>query len=414
MKLNKKVGKKIFVTAVTTAMVAAMAVPAFAEGTSYTGVNGSSVNIQKYLIMDEQAQVPNKTFSYTIAPGEAVSSTGTDAQLEVYAGSDSSKVSGTPTIGTAVFTQGQTTYDTAQALVSTGIQIQNGANDPVTLEDGEKYAKSNVAVDFSGVTFNEPGIYRYIITESASGDSAITDDDDASRTMDVYVIDDSGSLAVEGYVLHNNEAVVSRDGESLTADEKAYGYTNTYDTADLTITQNVAGNQASRDEYFKHTVTIANAGAGNVFDVDLSHADATTKTNGINTEAHTNEASITTDDSGAATYEVWLQNGQSIVIQGLGKGATYQISQDMTAMQNEGYSAEITNSDDEATVDSAGFTTSGTIGTDDGTVEFTNSRSGVLPTGIAVTAGSGIALLMAAAAVITFFAIKRKKASKEN
>ena len=41
--------------------------------TNYTPVAGSSCNFNKYLIMDAGDSVPNATFAFTVAPGQAVS-----------------------------------------------------------------------------------------------------------------------------------------------------------------------------------------------------------------------------------------------------------------------------------------------------------------------------------------------------
>lgn len=146
--------------------------------------------------MDSNAAVPNVTFNFSIV-GES------KANSNTYSGADASKVTGSPVIGKAVFTNASTKYSSVQNLESTGIQAVTGKKDPVTLEVGQSYARANVSVDFSGVTFKEPGIYRYKITESADKTGTITNDVKTTRYMDVYVEDNgSGKLSVKGYVLH--------------------------------------------------------------------------------------------------------------------------------------------------------------------------------------------------------------------
>lgn len=425
MKLTnfRKTAKRILAGVVTAGVIFAMAMPAFAApGITYTGVAGGSVTINKYLVLRQLAEVPNYTFNYSIAAGAAVASTGNGGttQLEVYAGNDANKVTGTPTIGTAVFAQGQTTYTSAQTLVSAGIQVPPTATDPVTLDPDEKYAKSPITVSFTGVTFKEPGIYRYIITETATtSDSFITDDTDLTRTMDVYVIDNNGTLEIQGYVLHDDQTVVSKDGTTLTNDDKAYGYVNKYNTADLSIQKVVSGNEASHDEYFEITVAISGALPSTVYNVDLTGCDATTKLNGINTTTHTNPTTITTDASGAATATFWLQNTQVAIIRGIGYTTNYSITENKTTMDAEGYAVTITNDDDDASTNNANFTTSGII--DDGeasddlaTTILNNNRSGVLPTGVVVYIGGGIALCGGAAAMIILMMYKKRRDSKAN
>ena len=42
-------------------------------------------------------------------------------------------------------------------------------------------------------------------------------------------------------------------------DKKSQGFTNSFDTSDLTLRKQVTGNQASRDKYFEFTLNIDKA-----------------------------------------------------------------------------------------------------------------------------------------------------------
>lgn len=384
-------------TGVMTAMLmgmtlAAPVTPIAAAGTTYTAIHGGPINVEKYLVMDKNANVPNVTFNYTIAPGAAQNASGTNAK--VFAGNDANAVAGTPTIATATFRQGQTTYDAVQDISNaTGTQAASGKKDPVTLTADQKYARSDIAVDFSGVTFKEPGIYRWLITESASTAAGITMDGDDTRVLDVYVVDDpehAGTLKVNGYVLHNNanDAAVPKEYATGDLTTKTNGFVNTYTSHDLTLSKTVTGNQGSHDEYFEFTVTISDAVAGTKYDVDLSNADATTKTNGINTETHTNPASITVPAGATSvTQTFWLQNGQSVVIKGLADKTAYSINENKTTLDNEGYTATATLTEGAAASQDGTYTADTVTAADvdikaDSTVAFTNAKSGTIPTGI--------------------------------
>ena len=117
------------------------------------------------------------------------------------------------------------------------------------LADGKKYALKTATLDFSKVQFTEPGVYRYVITESGTN-QAITNDADLTRVLDVYVNDASSDadgalvkkLTIEGYVLHSNVD----DEPDVAAGEnfgsagayvatKSQGFSNSYDTSDLTL-----------------------------------------------------------------------------------------------------------------------------------------------------------------------------------
>lgn len=299
--------------------------------------------------MDTEANVPNVTFNFSITPGNAKNSDGSST-LKIFAGNDANAVTGTPEIsnqGNVSFKQGDTTYNSVQTQPDS-VTVQNEDTkgtknqDKLTLGTGKKYARKDVSIDFSNVSFKQPGVYRYIITESASTAQGITNDADNTRVLDVYVVDDPNDnqnvLSIAGYVLHNNEndSVVNRDGKHVESN-KSTGFTNDYTTYNLTLKKGVYGDKGSRDEYFKFTVKISNAIAGTVYNLDLSNADATTKVNGINSTTHTNPASLTVSSDGTITQDYWLQNGQSIVIQGLAKNTKYEISEDAETINNEGY-----------------------------------------------------------------------------
>ena len=214
---RKRLASVLGASALTFGTMLAPAMPVFAA-TSYTGVSGSSVSIQKYLVMDSNAAVPNVTFNFSIV-GES------KADSNTYSGADASKVTGSPVIGKAVFTNESTKFSSVQNLESTGIQAVTGKKDPVTLEAGQSYARANVSVDFSGVTFKEPGIYRYKITESADNTGTITNDAKTTRYMDVYVEDNGfGKLSVKGYVLHGTAMDPAQDGANINDDAKSEGF----------------------------------------------------------------------------------------------------------------------------------------------------------------------------------------------
>ena len=384
----------------------------FAANT-YAGVNGEKVNIEKYLVVKSTATVPNVTFNFTITGKTAIDASADGVQ--VFAGDDASRVEGTPTIGTAVFTKDDVKHDTAQDLESTGIKVVPGTKDPVTLTPGQSYAKHDVSVDFTNVKFKEPGIYRYEITEKADTTGTVTNDVDTKRIMDVYVIDTDGTLSVQGYVLHKNDDVVKKAGTSATG--KAEGYVNKMDAKDVKVEKTVTGNQASHDEYFKITLKIENALKNTTYAVDLSKADATTTINGANTMAHTNKDTITTDNDGKANVEYWLQHGQSIIVRSMNIGATYEMNEDKAAMNKEGYVATITSTDKAGdTIANGDYKVSGKIEkTDDDQIDisFSNERSGVIPTGVIMTVAPFAAVTLLGAAGMVTIKMRKKEDDEE-
>lgn len=417
-KTKVKVGAMLAAAALAVSSI----VPAFAA-TSYTAVSGINCNFNKYLIMDAGDTVPNATFSFTVAPGTAVSpDTSSNNVMEVMAGV------GTPTIADVTFAPGDATATAA----GTNIDVARAASDRqsgltatngVQLETGEKYATKQATVDFSSVSFNEPGIYRYIVTETANASheaAGIMHDNDTDRVLDVYVIDNNGTLEVASYVLHTNvsdpvigtdmgSADVASTGTALS--DKTDGFTNEYNTKDLRLSKEVAGNQAARDKYFELTVTATNVADNDSFAVSLAD-DSDANTNDGSADATSGAAKIggtiaanagktnPTTITGAqlkAGQKFYLQHGQNIVIRGLPLNASYTLTENA-----EDYKSSVMN----------GKTNSGVIGTVAGTAKvaeagFTNTRGGTIPTGIAVYAGAGV--VMVAVAVLAFTMTRKNK-----
>ena len=456
-KITMKIGAMISALFMAVTM---LTVPAFAAdpGFTYDPTDGSVIYIEKYLVMDDEANVPNIEFTYSIAPGAAqngaYNTSSTTGALPVWAGNDAAKVQGTPSIGTAEFDASMVTYETAQNNENSLIQNKDGSNallkDRVTLaaDDSQKYARAQIAVSFENVSFYEPGIYRYVITENAevknNGANVATDsiifDTDRTRILDVYVIDSNGTLMVEGYVLHNTEANASvlENGTSQQA-TKATGFQNTYVTEDLTLVKQVAGNQASRDEYFEFTVVISNAIPGTVYDVvdtdadpDVQTYDRFSKHNAINADEYENTTKIIVGNNGTVTTTFWLQGGQSLKICGLAKGTSYSINENKTTMDNEAYEVSATVTGDtkyndsgsaagtNITLDDASVSGAAAYRMDDNyikadtTVVYTNQKIGIIPTGVVLSILPGAAVTLAGAAgLIVLFAKKRKKEEED-
>lgn len=382
--------------------------PALAA-TPYTPVAGTSATFNKYLILDAGDTVPNATFSFTVAPGTAIAATATT--MEVLAGI------GTPTIADVTFGPTDTTATAAGANSDVGrTNAARGgtAGDTVQLDPGEKYATKTATVSFTGITFPEPGIYRYIITETASTVNAaagIIHDTDTDRVLDVYVTDDgTGTLVVSLYVLHTNAGTVAA---AAALADKTDGFTNEYTTKDLKIEKEVTGNQASRDKYFELTVTMADGtvNGSDSFVVSLANdsdantndgnADATSGTNAATIAANAGKTNPTTVTGAQllAGQKFYLQHGQSVVIRGLPANANYTVTEN-----KEDYSSAV----------KSGDTNSGVIGTVAGsnkmaTAGFTNTRDGIIPTGVLLTVIPGIVIILAGITGLILLKSRKRK-----
>ena len=374
--------KKILTLTMAMLLMALSVVPAFAA--NYTPVTGTSTSFAVDFVMDQTDKVPNATFTFSIAPGSGISADVSQDQMEVLAGV------GTPSVSSVTFTHSDTT-------------ASNGSG---------RYVVSHPAtVDFSTVNFPEPGIYRYVITQAAStahANAGIAHDSAASRILDVYVTDDDTGLAtglhISSYVLHTNASTIELGDDmgsdvDATLDDKSAGFTNEYNSKDLQVNLSVSGNQASRDKYFAVTVTLTNVNASDNYIV--SGATGAISANGATTVGAQSNPALVTGTELLAGKTFYLQHGQNVVIHGIAPNATYTVTED-----EEDYAKAVM----------SGKTNTGVIGTIAGANKtaqagFTNTRDGIIPTGVMVSVASGVTL--AVIALLALLVLGRKKAEDE-
>lgn len=394
----------------------------FAAGTNYGTIEGTkTTTFDKYLVMDSQANVPNAKFSYTVTAGAVKAYNVEGNKFQVLAGVDADKITMAGVGGTTeaaaadktiVFRQGDSSdkHDTSKDSF-----VKN-------LATGKKYAMKTAELDFSAVTFTEPGVYRYIITESGKN-QAIENDTNLTRVLDVYVNDDTGEdgvkkLKIAQYVLHASEDEIT-SGENLGTtgtkpEGKSQGFTNSYDTSDLTLRKEVKGNQASRDKYFEFTLNIDKAQPNTKYNVDISGAEATSGRNDATISANasqTNVTSITTDKDGKATAKFYLQHGQQVTVQGIAKDTTYALTEN-----TEDYKSTKNTKDNSVVTQKAGTEAApvdGTIVSTDLTTGYLNTRDGVIPTGVIMTVAPFAAVTLLGAAGMVTIKMRKKEDDAE-
>ena len=381
----------------------------FAAGTNYgVTIEGTkTTTFDKFLVMDNQANVPNATFTYAVTAGNAKAYDVDGKKFQVLAGVDADKITmagvGTNTANTIAYTPADTTANDENTMVKN--------YDKTT----EKYALKTATLNFSKVQFTEPGVYRYIITESGTN-QAITNDADLTRVLDVYVNDASTEtekkLTIAGYVLHSNE----NDERDVAAGEnagstgtyvatKSQGFTNEYDTSDLTFKKEVAGNQASHDKYFKFTVKITDAVKGTVYTVDVTGADDQSKTNAATIAENAgkeNVKTMTVGADGTISQDFYLQHGQEIKIQGIAKDTKYDVTEEKEDYKSE--AKAVTGYTDDV---------SGKIVSTDLKTSYKNTRDGVIPTGVIMTVAPFAAVTLLGAAGMVTIKMRKKEDDEE-
>lgn len=380
------------------------AVPMSAGAEASRAVDTNKFEFDKYLIMDSDAAVPGLSFTYTIAPGTAV------AANNIKAGPEGAKFTDGAATKTITFSSSDTVvndddYDTRMTIDFDG---EHG---------NEKAAVKALEIDFSEVVFPDPGIYRYVLTETTTADAAITYDAAPAKYLDVIVTADETTHdpVIASKILHYTK--VTDKGEE---DVKVTGFNNKFNTNDLAFEKAVSGNQASKNKYFKFNVKLTAADGAYkpaddyTFVVSGSHSheleadDATYKKEVIN---EANDFTTLTYAQLKAGKDVYLKAGQKLIIEDLPTGIGYQITE-----TEEDYTPTIAvdNGDNEGfTADNDAATATDTSLTENTVIKFTNNKGGAIPTGVIVAVAVPAALSLVGFIGVVTILIKRSKDNTE-
>ena len=405
--------------------------PLTPDGTADTYELVTFPTVDKYLVMEKDASVPSGIYTFTIAPGTAVAAdnTANAEKMPILAGPAGVKFTSTDStavVSTTTPTTATLTFSSTDATVNEGTSSLSGKTigfKTETTDDEEKVSLKTLTVDFSDVTFTEPGVYRYVITETGTI-AGVTNDSDTTITLDVYVTDVNGALTLNSYVLHKDEAAPSKNNESAsggTLSDKTTGFTNIYDTQNLEFGKEVTGNQGSKDKRFAVTVTTTNANAATVYQLEGNWTKTiTTATSATSyTETDMTTANNVTELTGAQLnngYTFYLCDGEYVKVKGLevvsGTGAvTYTISE-----EEEDYKKTATIATAVAQYGNVAHTdaVTGTITADkDVYTGFVNDRTGSIPTGVILAiAGPAVVGLVVAGGII-FLNVKKKREEAE-
>ena len=356
-------------------LIGTTAITASAAETTYQPIGGST-SFVKNLVVDADANIPDVTFSYAIKRGTAVAATADTIEILV---SDS----GGGTIGTAAFSNADTTNTIA------GLPTDEDHSNPTT---GKKYVQKSVSITLPDTSFTKPGVYRYEITEKTDNPlPGVTYDPDSIRYLDVFVVaDESDVLHVQNYVFRKAATNIGLDGKYVSnPDEKSSGYINTLTQYDFDFSKTISGNQGDKNKRFNFTLNITGANPGTYPIIAHDVTD--------------NPTSITVGANGTATGEYSLTNGSTVQVVGLNKGAVCTVTEDpddYTATHSlDGGNAVSGNSSGAVTLDS------------DHSVAFTNTRNGIIPTGIIMTISPFAIGICVFGAVFIFIICKRKRRS---
>lgn len=343
-----------------------LAAPAFATEFAYTEIGGGTTNLHKYLVVEKDTVSPKITFSYTIAPGEAVTPA-TEDTLPVYAGPAGASVADVEFAAGAASTPGAT-------------------GQPIT-DANKLYGEKDIVITFPTTGFNKPGVYRYILTEKNSNKENVggvlydvnAPDGTAKtriRTIDVYVIDNNGTLEVQGYVAYDGTVSTAPaqdyNPNGAATDDYANGdtsgsgigaklnqYINQIKTNTMTVEKIIAGNQGDKTSTWNINVVFTGLPTG------VTPKYAKIEENG------TAIASPTYANYKSGTDLPYSHNDKYKFI-GIPEGVSYEVVE--SDANTEGYTTTYANA-------KYAFGADGTIEDKDNAV-VTNTREGTIPTGL--------------------------------
>lgn len=326
------------------------------------------VQFKKVLEMQkaEGASVPNVTYTYTIAAGNAIGATANSPEVKAGVG--------TPSISNVTYTK----------------------SDAIT----QNKVTKNITITFPAGTFTAPGIYRYIITESANTNTDITDVDGNTRYLDVYVVNDdvNGGYKIDATVFKDTAVTPTFDANTK---QPTYGgkneeITDAYTTYELSLDKVVKGSMGNKNQLFDFTINF--------------HGPANTSFTFGNQQVDLNE-------EGNGSVDLSLEDGTAIAeIKGIPSTVTYTVTENLSSL--EGYDTTFAIKRGTAASESIAKTstsekvtaTSQTMTKADNAVVVTNTKETVSPTGIALSI-TPYALLAGLASALGALFFRRKKLS---
>ena len=354
----KNTMKKALALALAVLMMASLSVAAFADGEAeLTGgevggftspdtptVQNKTLILKKELTAynaDEAAiNAPTISYTYAITAGDAGVNV-TDAASDHATGIGALKVPTKAGITTGVTLTGTAANTIAWTNTETLVAATNGAANYKDLK-----------IDFSKVVFTGPGIYRYIITETApnyaaSGVTATTGTH--TRYLDVYVKASNtftnGSAAADwdiyGYVcMYKNEAITPDGDTATTGAMKTNGFVSgrnenddteikadSYYTFNVTVSKTVQNdNYAKATHAFPFTVIFTN--------IDVTQSvDISSKTTGTTPDGFVNPDPAALS-AGSTKGVVSIKDGASVKYIGIPNGTSVEVyeTNDMTGV----------------------------------------------------------------------------------
>ncbi len=475
----KKGIKKIGALIISAVMIMSLSATAFADTTlDGNGEQGAfqnpdtPVSQDKTLVLSKEITAYNldettinaPTISYTYTIGAATVATGSTV-------TDAAAKHTSDTAVTAPVKAGIVSA-TAPSILNSGVVSWTPAETLTASTDGTAN-KKDISIDFSGVIFTGPGIYRYAITEALSGAtdtyaaSGVTETELADNTkgshvryIDVYVRPSTetdntkpsyftdGSTAAQwdiyGYTCFYNNAQTITDANKTTVPVKTTGFVSgttngttvlkadSYYTYNLTLSKTVVNDgYAAANVAFPFTVLFTNDIVTKNVDIigNIENATVTGYTDPAMAapSAGTTNGIVNIKSGGQIKY-IGIPNGTSVEVYETNTvtGVTYKVdtavtratvttTTDNTVVWGDAPQTAVAQAAQKPDYQSTKATITTTADQDDDndyTVAITNTLVTISPTGVIIRVAP-YALLLGAGAVLFVLSRRGKRKSEE-
>ena len=416
MKLNKTFGR-IATTLVATAMLASVAaVPAFAVETSDVTIpaNGyvdqtentdiNSFSFKKVLEWPADVEKPQVQFNFELKGVNPV--TGEIAEKE---GKKANVVQG---IGDTI---------TANVIIgdaADGAVTENTYNEGENDEFKTKQVTDDVKVTISGINFLEPGVYKYELTEKEPTNANVSISDfttsKIARTVYLYVERVNDNIVVTGVTLFDGQVTYDDEKDQLVVPGKTDSILNYYllegdpDNPDpdnppsvkaneIAISKTVAGEMGNQTERFNFDVKITDYATGKTY-----NAVYETTNDGSTWTPDKTRPAVTFNADNDYQVAVQLAHHERLRITGFSNGEKCTVDE-ADYSTTEGYTTSVAGGAITADGDTATFSGSNL------TIDYTNTRNAVSPTGLIMDIAPYVLLVVVAAAGCFVFLRKRRE-----
>ena len=436
--------KKIGALLMAVVMMMALSVTAFAadftngEAGVWTQqdkeiIQEKNINIKKEIIAynpnGTTVNAPSFTYIYTVTPAVITvgTTTVTDAADDHVSGKAvTAPVKAGSTAGLVVTGSAKGTAGSAESAI--GTLVFTNDSEWITAANGEKNTY-DINLDFSGVSFSQPGVYRYKITETISAKSydAIAMEDGTTNNiyLDVYV---DGEFAIYGYVCMAAKSSVTPEtlklngfvsGSDSDGSDKYYTY-------DLTLSKTVENDAYAKSAIaFPFTVIFSNTeDYTSTFTIKENVADGSKGISPAAASAPTWNGVAMVKDSAPITF-TGIPAGVDVEVYetNIANGVTYAVATsvdngknvtDAAVVWGETPAGAVAQGDKKADCQStkAVIDTNKIEKTLKQSVSITNTLLLISPTGVALRVAPFV-LMMAAGAVLLLFARRFRRAEAE-